>query len=270
MLGTLLALLASGTRLRVAEAIGFWALETWRPAAPDQRKLRRGVGLDVAYSYLVPVIIYPVVYGIIGLLGRVPQVRGPFRQLDFAAQVVIAVLIGEVVAYWKHRLMHTPLLWPFHAVHHSSPEVDWLSNERVHPVESAINAILQAGTLILLGFAPVAIGSAVTIRQAYSAYTHANVRLSYGWLGWLFVSPHHHRWHHSDDPVMAGRNFANMLAVLDLLGGTWTVPERQPESFGVRGKQVPEGFLRQLVAPFVNVAKGEGGVGLRAANSPNR
>jgi sterol desaturase/sphingolipid hydroxylase (fatty acid hydroxylase superfamily) len=60
-------------------------------------------------------------------------------------------------------------------------EVDWLSNERMHPLESVINAIVQAGTL-LLGFAPAAIGLAV---QA--------------------------------------RNFANMLAVLDALGGTWTV-----------------------------------------------
>ena len=270
MLRMLLALLASGTRLRVAEAIGFGALETWRPAAPGQRKLRRGVALDVAYSYLVPVIIYPAVYGTIRLLGRVPDVRGPFGQLGFVAQVVLAVVIGEFVAYWKHRLLHTRLLWPFHAAHHSSVEVDWLSNERVHPVESAINAILQAGTLILLGFAPAAIGLAVAIRQTYSAFTHANVCLSYGRLGWLFVSPHHHRWHHSDDPAMAGRNFANMLAVLDVLGGTWTAPERQPESFGIRGEKMPEGFLRQMVAPFVDVARGTGAVGLRAADSPNQ
>jgi sterol desaturase/sphingolipid hydroxylase (fatty acid hydroxylase superfamily) len=254
MLWTLLAVLASGTRLRVAEAIGLGALEKWRPAAPGQRTLRRGVGLDVAFSYLVPVIIYPAIYGTIRLLGRMPDVRGPFGQLGFVGQVVLAVVIGDFVAYWKHRLLHTRLLWPFHAAHHSSTEVDWLSNERVHPVESAINAILQVGTLVLLGFAPVAIGLAVTIRQTYSAFTHANVRLSFGRLGWLFVSPHHHRWHHSDDPAMAGRNFANMLAVLDLLGGTWRVPERQPESFGIRGEKAAEGFVRQMVAPFVGRA----------------
>ena len=149
MLGTLLALLASGTRLRIAEVIGLGALETWRPAVPGQRKLRRGVALDVAYSYLVPVIIYPAVYGTIRLLGRAPDVRGPFGQLGYAAQVVLAVVVGDFVAYWKHRFLHTRLLWPFHAAHHSSVEVDWWSNERVHPVESAINAILQAGTLVL-------------------------------------------------------------------------------------------------------------------------
>jgi len=255
MLGMLLALLASGTRLRVAEAIGLGVLETWRPAVPEQRKLRHGVGLDVAYSYLVPIVIYPAVYGTIRLLGSVPEARGPFGQLGFATQVVVAVVVGDFVAYWKHRLLHTRLLWPFHAAHHSSVEVDWWSNERVHPVESTINAILQVGTLVLLGFAPAAVGLAVAIRQVYSAFTHANIRLSFGRLGRLLVSPHQHRWHHSDDPAMAGRNFANMLAVLDVLGGTWSVPEVEPKSFGIRGEAMAEGFIGQMVAPFVDVVR---------------
>jgi len=216
------------------------------------------------------VIIYPAIYGTIRLLGRMADVRGPFGQLGFVAQVAVAVVIGDFVAYWKHRLLHTRLLWPFHAAHHSSPEVDWLSNERVHPVESAINAILQAGTLILLGFAPAAIGLAVAIRQTYSAFTHANVCLSYGRLGWLFVSPHHHRWHESGGAAIARRNSANLLDVLVRLGGTCTAPERQPESFRTRGEKLPEGFLMQMVAPFVDVARGTGAVGLRAADSPNQ
>ncbi|HEY2774869.1 MAG TPA: sterol desaturase family protein [Candidatus Binatia bacterium] len=253
MLGMLLALLASGTRLRVAEAIGLGALERWRPAVPGQRILRRGVALDVAFSYLVPVIIYPAMYGVLLLLRGAQGIRGPLGQLDFAAQVVLAVIVGDVVAYWKHRLLHTRLLWPFHAAHHSSVEVDWWSNERVHPVESAINATTQAVTLVLLGFAPAAIGLAVATRQTYSAFTHANVRLSFGRLGWLFVSPHQHRWHHSDEPAMAARNFANMFAVLDVLGGTWTVPEAQPQSFGIRGRTVAKGFIGQLVAPFMDI-----------------
>ena len=254
MFSLLLSLLASGTRLRVAEAIGLGALERLRPAVPGQRVLRPGLALDVAYSYLVPVIIYPAVYGLILFFRHTKGIRGPMGQLDFATQVVLAVVIGDFVAYWKHRLLHTRLLWPFHAAHHSSVEVDWWSNERVHPVESLINATLQAVTLVMLGFAPQAIGLAVAIRQTYSAFTHANVRLSFGPLGWLFVSPHSHRWHHSDDPEMAGRNFANMLAVLDVMGGTWKVPKEQPTTYGIRGAATDKGFLGQMIAPFVEIA----------------
>src|SRR5262249_56999582 len=102
---------------------------------------------------------------------------GGFGKLGSAAEAGVAVVVGDFVAYWKHRPLHTRLLWPFHAAHHSSVEVDWWSNERVHPVESTINAILQIGTLVLLGFAPAAVGLAVAIRQVYSAFTHANIRL---------------------------------------------------------------------------------------------
>ena len=106
--------------------------------------------------------------------------------------------------------------------------------------------------MVLLGFAPAAVGLAVAIRQVYSAFTHANVHLSLGRLGRLLVSPHQHRWHHSDDPAMAGRNFANML---DVLGGTWSVPEVQPKSFGIRDEAMAEGFIGQMVAPFVDVMR---------------
>src|SRR5262245_56360545 len=109
MLALLVTLLASGTRLRVAEAIGFGALERWRPAVPGQRTLRRGVGLDVTYSFLVPVIIYPAVFGLMMLLKYAGGIRGPLGQLDFTAQVLLAVIVGDFVGYWKHRLMHTRL-----------------------------------------------------------------------------------------------------------------------------------------------------------------
>src|SRR5207247_10471141 len=117
---------------------------------------------------------------------------------------------------------------------------------------------------------PAGLALSGAIRQTRSPFRAATGCRSYGRLGWLFVSPHRHRWHHSDDPAMAGRNFANMLAVRDVLGGTWTAPERQPESFGIRGEKMPEGFLRQMVAPFVDVARGTGRGGLRAADSPNQ
>jgi hypothetical protein len=57
---------------------------------------------------------------------------------------------------------------------------------------------------------------------------------------------------------MAGRNFANMLAVLDVLGGTWTVPDERPESFGIRGQELAKGFVGQMVAPFTDVMRRRG------------
>jgi hypothetical protein len=33
-----------------------------------------------------------------------------------------------------------------------------------------------------------------------------------------------------------------------VLGGTWTVPERQPESFDIRGEEVAGEFVGKMVA----------------------
>src|SRR5262245_46398252 len=37
------------------------------------------------------------------------------------------VFIGDFLGYWIHRLFHhNAWLWPFHAIHHSSEQLDWL------------------------------------------------------------------------------------------------------------------------------------------------
>ncbi len=36
-------------------------------------------------------------------------------------------MLREFLVYWAHRTTHmVPLLWRFHEVHHSSPDLDWL------------------------------------------------------------------------------------------------------------------------------------------------
>src|SRR5262249_23556779 len=53
-----------------------------------------------------------------------------------------AFFIGEVGAYWGHRLSHQiPWLWRFHAIHHDAEEVDWLVHTRAHPVDMAFTRL---------------------------------------------------------------------------------------------------------------------------------
>lgn len=50
--------------------------------------------------------------------------------------VILAIVVGEVGAYWGHRWSHEiPWLWRFHAIHHSAEEMDWLVNTRAHPLD---------------------------------------------------------------------------------------------------------------------------------------
>jgi sterol desaturase/sphingolipid hydroxylase (fatty acid hydroxylase superfamily) len=42
-------------------------------------------------------------------------------------KALVALLVYDFGIYWVHRFMHTSWLWPSHAVHHSDPELHFLS-----------------------------------------------------------------------------------------------------------------------------------------------
>jgi sterol desaturase/sphingolipid hydroxylase (fatty acid hydroxylase superfamily) len=51
-------------------------------------------------------------------------------------------------------------------------------------------------------------------------YIHSSVRLSYGPLNYLIVTPQNHRLHHSIEPEHIDRNFGERLAIWDWIFGT--------------------------------------------------
>lgn len=252
------SVLVSGA-MTVAYAMVYSSLERIWPARKGQPRLRDGVWVDVAwvvaYLFLVPAMDAVPFGAAIDHLGgttlgpALAAVHGFTAGLPAAAGALLAVIVADFSGYWKHRLFHTRWLWPFHTIHHSSEAVDWLSNERVHPVEGVATAVFQIVPLLLLGFSPFAIGVAGIVRRAHSLYEHANVRFSYGALEHVFVSPTLHRWHHAADPAMVDKNFANVFSVFDWMFGTLRLPDRPaPAAFGL--PWVPRGFWGQLWAPF--------------------
>jgi sterol desaturase/sphingolipid hydroxylase (fatty acid hydroxylase superfamily) len=50
------------------------------------------------------------------------------------------------------------------------------------------------------------------------------------------------------------KNFAVHLPMLDRIFGSYYMPDRWPESYGIAGgPKVPDGFLGQLAYPFAGV-----------------
>ena len=68
-------------------------------------------------------------------------------------QAFEALLWFDLIGYWSHRAFHRiGLLWRYHAVHHSSTDLDWLSSVRVHPLNEAGTRVAQAVPLVLIGY----------------------------------------------------------------------------------------------------------------------
>ena len=59
---------------------------------------------------------------------------GPLAEMPLWAQALTFLVASDFLLYWFHRLYHGAAMWKYHAVHHSSEELDWISAARFHPV----------------------------------------------------------------------------------------------------------------------------------------
>ncbi|MCA0872605.1 sterol desaturase family protein [Seohaeicola saemankumensis] len=138
--------------------------------------------------------------------------------------MLLAIVLGDFVGYWRHRLEHHSILWPSHAVHHSDTEMTWLSLERFHPINRITTVAIDSSALLLLGLPPYAVVANFLVRHYYGFFIHADLPWTYGKWNILFVSPAMHRWHHSADEVAYDSNFATVFGIWDWAFGTHYVP----------------------------------------------
>jgi sterol desaturase/sphingolipid hydroxylase (fatty acid hydroxylase superfamily) len=174
-----------------------------------------------------------------------------WQHLPQIAVVAIAVFIGDFAGYWRHRLEHTALLWPSHAVHHSDTEMTWLTLERFHPINRISTFVIDAGVLLLLGLPPYAVLANNLVRHYYGYFIHADLPWTYGRLGKIFVSPAMHRWHHSTERAAFDTNYATVFSLFDWAFGTWRVPGPCAAPLGVTDRIAPTllGYLTYALQP---------------------
>ena len=151
--------------------------------------------------------------------------------LPSTMRLVVAIIGLDALAYAQHRLLHrVDILWRFHAVHHSDPEVDVTTTFRHHPVEAIFNGALIGGVVLAIGFSPAEITAYTWVSFVVELVAHANLALP-SWFGAIFgrliVTPEFHRLHHSRAKAEANANFGQAFSIWDTLFGT--ARDRSPE-----------------------------------------
>lgn len=179
--------------------------------------------------------------------------------LPLGLRLAASLLIGEVGFYWGHRWSHElPLLWRFHAVHHSPEHLDYLVNTRAHPVDLIFTRLCGLVPLYLLGLGSPAAGSQslipvfiVLAGTVLGFFIHSNVRFRFGPLEQLIATPAFHHWHHTNDsPELYNKNYAPMLPIVDRLFGTLHLPSTHtPTRYGI-DQPMPSSLMGQLLHPF--------------------
>ena len=253
--------------LLLAALIG--PLERLWPSVRRQATWRRGFATDLAYWLFTPLVTRWVTRaGVIGAVLLLAFAAGvPFDRAHFEAwasqpgrlvggqprwlQILEVLVLGDLIGYWTHRLFHARMLWRFHAVHHCSTEVDWLSSVRLHPVNDVASRAVAVLPIALAGFPLTILAGYVPFLTFYAILLHANLPWTFGPLRYALASPAFHRWHHTSEEEGMDKNFAGLFPWVDLLFGTFYMPKgRQPAEFGIRGERVPETLWGQLAYPF--------------------
>lgn len=171
--------------------------------------------------------------------------------LPIWAQFVLLLVCADLVQYFCHRAFHEiPALWRFHAVHHSSEHMDWIAGSRSHFVEILIDRSLVMVPLYLLGPDKAALDAYVLFAAAQAVFIHANVRLPFGPIKYIFTTPQFHHWHHSSDKPAIDTNYSVHLPIFDKLFGTYHMPKQHwPVKYGTT-KPLPRTFVGHFLYPF--------------------
>jgi sterol desaturase/sphingolipid hydroxylase (fatty acid hydroxylase superfamily) len=255
----------------------FVPLEWARPAWPGQSRRRIGIWADFAFflgQYLlfgaIAVWLLVVVTQHVSALPVLAALQAAVAELPTAAQLGLALVLGDLVAYWGHRLQHrVDILWRFHAVHHTAEKLDFLAAHREHPIDGLYTQTLINLPAIALGLSLEHAMGLVAFRSLWAILIHANVRLPLGPLRMLFGAPELHHWHHArgcdigNCPTHpSGVNFANLAPWIDWLFGTYRRLPTEPRDLGI-DEPHPRSFIGLLLWPLTGSVRLPDGAGQR-------
>jgi sterol desaturase/sphingolipid hydroxylase (fatty acid hydroxylase superfamily) len=236
-------------------ALVFIPMEKVFPAKPGQKVLRPHWLTDLFFfagQYLVWgfFTIWVLSYFSFWLDGIVPATfRSKVGEQAKWLQAIEVIILSDVIIYWGHRMQHkVDFLWRFHKVHHSAEHMDWLAAHREHPLDSIYTIGLINLPAFIMGFPLQTLAWLIAFRGIWAIYIHSNVRLPLGPLRTIIGSPELHHWHHDLDRDRG--NYANISPLMDIVFGTYTCPDHEPEKFGIREK-FPKSYLGQLLDPLI-------------------
>lgn len=227
-------------------------LEKKIPYKQDWLRYDGQLGPDLGHTIINKGLVQLIIIQLLslGVLSREPNTV--LGGLPLPYQVVIGLITSEIGLYWAHRIAHEwPLIWRFHAIHHSVKRL-WLVNTgRFHFVDSLLSVVASLPFLLLSGISIDAIIWVSAITAYIGILTHCNADMHCGWLNYVFNTPNLHRWHHSTDRIEGNHNYGENLMIWDMVFDTYLYKKGcDIEEIGI-AERMPRNLAGQLYVPFV-------------------
>jgi sterol desaturase/sphingolipid hydroxylase (fatty acid hydroxylase superfamily) len=245
-------------------------LERLRPADPDQALLSRGLLFDTGFCVL-SLLIHFLFVSLFALLflnffsRHLPPLSSLIGHWPNWLRVLIVFVAIDFAGWFSHVIRHKiPVLWNFHALHHSQGAMNAMTEFRLHPGDMLARTLIVS---FVFAVALVPVEQAfvfVLLQKYYLMFLHANIDISYGPLDRVFVSPRVHRLHHAIDPELHDRNYGVYLSIWDTMFGSFHTTGDQAIRTGVRNfpderdvawYRTPLIFIRQIALPVSQAAQ---------------
>ncbi|HTQ71599.1 MAG TPA: sterol desaturase family protein [Acidocella sp.] len=243
-------------------------LEHWRPIEhwPD----KKAVVVDVMYTLLnrvgvTPIVTFLVFYqvqtwatGFVVEHGFIPPTLDSLIPGLFGHQLITFLayaLILDCADYWRHRLSHQFRAWyALHALHHAQQQMSFWSDDRNHILDDVISFLWFFVIGLAIGIPPLQFPLLLIGLKFVESFSHANIRLSFGPLEPILVSPRFHRLHHAYRG--AGRRSCNYASVFSF----WDVIFRTAD---FTNEYLPTGDARAPAALVSGSYLAQQGMGLK-------
>ena len=142
------------------------------------------------------------------------------------ASFLVYFVLYDFAAYWLHRGQHAfGWWWALHSLHHSQRRMTVWTDDRNHVIDDLIVTLALVLFSQFVGVQPGEYVVILMVGRLVESWSHANVDMSFGWLGErLLVGPRFHRLHHAlSTPAerhIQDHNFAPVFPIWDILFGT--------------------------------------------------
>ncbi len=244
-----------------------WGLEVAFPWRKKQAIIRKDFWMDGFYMYFNFFVFNIIIYGVYGILEVLFSDLGiqmysitlfNLSELPIWLSLFLFFILNDFVQWFTHVLLHRyKFLWRFHRVHHSVEEMGFAAHLRYHWMENLFYKPLKTLIVMLLGgFQPEMAFTVHFFSILIGHLNHANVRITWGPLKYIFNNSVMHLYHHAKDlpqEKSSGVNFGISLSIWDYLFKTNYIPQDQDGSYelGFEGvSQFPKHFFKQLVSGF--------------------
>ena len=242
-----------------------WLLEIAFPWRKNQSIIRKDFWLDGFYmffNFFIFAIVISGFYKILELLfGEISITVDTLVLIDVSSwapwlQLLVFFIILGFLQWFTHVLLHKySFLWKFHKVHHSVKEMGFAAHLRYHWMENVLYKPLKTfGVMIIGGFDLEQAFIVHFITIAIGHLNHANLKITWGPLKYLFNNPVMHLYHHAY-AVPEGKNGVNYgisLSLWDYIFKTNYIPEDSGTvEIGFEGDDTfPKDFIHQNLYGF--------------------